>query len=166
MANYPYDDEYMKYDYRMHKYVITDKAVMDLLGENLNTILVDPEPTTKNAFLREVSGSVYDYILSASQSPDYIEYILAKDGSLRQTIQDMLISQVKYTFINSTLADFSGVNMSKGHYIDNLDVMRGDRAVSNTVVRKANAILPCYGHCLRYSGALPHIAPKFLYVGY
>ena len=166
MANYPYDDNYMQYDYRMHKYVITDKAVFDLLGENLNTILVDPEPTTKDAFLRGVSNDVYEYILSASQSPDYIEYLLAKDGSLRQTIQDMLLSQVKYSLINSTLADFSGVNMSKGHYIDSLDVMRGDRAVSNTVVRKSNAILPRYGHCLRYSGTLPHISPKYLYVGY
>ena len=166
MTKFPYNDEYMEYDYRSHRYILTSKAVSDILGENLDTIMANNDPITRNAFLRETSDSVYEYILSASQSPDYIEYILAKDGSMRQTVQEMLVSQVKYSLINSSIENYSGVNMSKGQYIDNLDVLRGDRAVSSTVVRKSNAILPIYGHSLRYAGVLPHVSRKYLHVGY
>ncbi len=165
MTKFPYDDEYMTYDYRMHRYVLTDKAVLDILGENLNVILVDAEPVTKNAFLKKVSNTLYEYILSASQSPDYIEYIMAKDGSLREMIRDMLISQVEYMLANGAVDSYSGINMAKGHYID-LDKIRNGRQVSLTVEQKSNAILPGYGHCLRYACSLPHIAPKFYRVGY
>ena len=165
MTKFPYDDEYMIYNYRMHRYVLTDKAVFDILGENLNVILVDAEPVTKNAFLKKVSNTLYEYILSASQSPDYIEYIMAKDGSLREMIQDMLISQVEYMLANGAVDSYSGINMAKGHYID-LDKIRNGRQVSLTVEQKSNAILPGYGHCLRYACALPHIASKFYRVGY
>lgn len=165
MTKFPYDDEYMIYNYRMHRYVLTDKAVFDILGENLNVILVDAEPVTKNAFLKKVSNTLYEYILSASQSPDYIEYIMAKDGSLREMIRDMLISQVEYMLANGAVDSYSGINMAKGHYID-LDKIRNGRQVSLTVEQKSNAILPGYGHCLRYACVLPHIAPKFYRVGY
>ena len=165
MAKFPYDDEYMTYDYRTHKYILTEKAVLDELGENLDVVLVNSDPTSRNAFLRKVSRSVYDYILSASQSPDYIEYILAKDGNLRQMILDMLISQTEYMLVNGALGSYSGINMAKGHYIE-LDKMRDGRQVSLTVEQKANQILPGYGHCLRYACALPHIAPCALYKGY
>ena len=165
MAKYPYDDEYMTYDYRLHRYVLTDKAVLDILGENLNVMLVNSETTTKNAFLRKVTNTVYEYILSASQSPDYIEYILAKDENLRDMIQEMLISQVEYMLANGAVDSYSGINMAKGHYID-LDKIRNGRHVSMLVEQKANAILPAYGHCLRYSCTLPHIAAKFYRVGY
>ena len=165
MAKYPYDDEYMTYDYRLHKYVLTEKAVMDELGENLDVVLVNSDPVTRNAFLRKVSRSVYDYILSASQSPDYIEYILAKDGSLRQTVQDMLVSQAEYALTNSLLGSYSGINLAKGQYVE-LDKMRNGRQVSLEVEQKANQILPGYGHCLRYTCALPHISPIHLHRGY
>ena len=165
MTQIPYDNEYMTYDYRLHRYVLTDKAVLDILGENLNVMLVNSETVTKNAFLRKVTNTVYEYILSTSQSPDYIEYILAKDGHLRDMIQDMLISQVEYMLANGAVDSYSGINMAKGHYID-LDKIRNGRQVSMVVEQKANAILPTYGHCLRYACALPHIALKFYRVGY
>lgn len=165
MAKFPYDDEYMVYDYRLHRYVLTDKAVLDILGENLNLLLVDAEPVTKNAFLKKVSNTLYEYILSSSQSPDYIEYIMAKDGSLREMIRDMLISQVEYMLSNGAVDNYSGINMAKGHYID-LDKIRNGRQVSMTVEQKANASLHGYGHSLRYACSLPHIASKFYRVGY
>ena len=162
---FPYDDEYMTYDYLLHRYVLTDKAVLDILGENLNVILVNAEPVTKTAFLKKVSNTVYEYILSASQSPDYIEYLMAKDGNLREMIRDMLISQVEYMLANGSVDSYSGINMAKGQYID-LDKIRNGRQVSLSVEQKSNAILPGYGHCLRYACALPHVAPKFYRVGY
>lgn len=165
MAKFPYDDEYMTYDYRLHRYVLTDKAVLDILGENLNVILVNAEPVTKNAFLKKVSNTLYEYILSASQSPDYIEYIMAKDGSLREMIQDMLISQAEYMLSNGAVDSYSGINMAKGHFIE-LDKIRNGRQVSMTVEQRANAPLHGYGHSLRYACALPRIASKFYRVGY
>lgn len=165
MTKFPYDDEYMTYDYRLHRYVLTDKAVFDILGENLNVMLVNAEPVTKNAFLKKVSNTLYEYILSASQSPDYIEYIMAKDGDLREMIQDMLISQTEYMLTNGAVDSYSGINMAKGHFVD-LDKIRNGRQVSMTVEQKANASLHGYGHSLRYACALPRIAPKFYRVGY
>lgn len=165
MANIPFSDDYMTYDYNMHRYVLTDKAVLDLLGENLNIILNNPSPETKNALLKKISNTVYNYILTASMSPDYIEYILAMDVDLRPMIQDMLVSQVEYTLTNGAVENFSGVNISKGSYIE-LDKIRNGQQVSMTVVQLANNMLPKYGHSLRYACALPHVCKQFYRVGY
>lgn len=165
-TKFPYDDEYMTYDYRTHRYVLTEKAVMDDLGENLDVILVNSDPVSRNAFLRKISRTVYGYIKDQSSSYEFIEYILAKDGRLRDTIKDMLISQVEYTLLGGAIADYSGVNLAKGQFPD-IWKMRGDAKVSDTVVTEAFKILPDYGFSLCCNSMrMPRLARCALYKGY
>lgn len=166
MAKYPYDDEYMTYDYRSHMYVLTPKAILDELGENLDVILVNSDPVTRNAFLKKISRMVYNYIKEQSSSFDYIEYILAKDGRLRDMVKDMLISQVEYTLTNGAVADYSGVNLAKGQIAD-LWKIRGDAKVSDTVVTETHKRLPHYGFCLCCNSmSMPRLALCALHKGY
>ncbi len=166
MAKFPYDDEYMTYDYRSHRYILTPKAVLDELGENLDIILVNADPVTRNAFLKKISRTVYNYIKQQSSSFAYIEYILAKDGRLRDTIKEMLISQVEYMLTDGAVADYSGVNLAKGQFPD-LYKMRGDAKVSDTVVTESHKILPYYGFCLCCNSmSMPRLARCALYRGY
>lgn len=166
MAKFPYDDEYMKYDYRTHRYVLTEKAVLDELGENLDVILTNSDPVTRNAFLKKISLSVYNYIKQQSASFEYIEYILAKDGRLRDTIKEMLVSQVEYMLADGAVADYSGMNLAKGQFPD-LWKIRGDAKVSDTVVTESHKRMLDYGFSMCCNSLnMPRLARCALYKGY
>lgn len=166
MAEFPYNDEYMTYDFRKHRYVLTEKAVFDELGENLDVVLVNSDPVSRNAFLNKVSRIVYGYIKGNSSSWEYIEYIMAKDGRLRDTIKSMLISQVEYMLGDGAVSNYSGVNLAKGQFLD-LYKVRGDAKVSDEVVTEASKILPQYGFCLIcHSMGMPKLALCALHKGY
>lgn len=157
-----FDDDYMKYDYRAHRYILTDKAVLDNIGENLDTLL--PSGSSEK-FLRRISNVVYNFIYATSQAPDYIEYILANDDGLRDSVFEMLLSQVEYTLMNGAVDLASGVNIAKQQAMP-IEALRGGAQVSTVTEGIANRILPRYGHSLRYAGTLPHILPQAYRVGY
>lgn len=160
------NDENMTYNLLTHRYELTEKAIFDAYGENLNTYFGDsPDVNTKTAFLKDVSAQVYGWILGHSQSPDYIEYILAMDTTLRPLILQMLLAQAKYMLNGGNVAAFSGINLAKGQWIDT-DKLRGNARVAVEVVDIASRILPGYNHALIYAGRLPHVVPSALYNGY
>lgn len=160
----PYDTNYMTYDYNMHQYVLTEKAALDLLGENLNEI-TNNSPTTTRALLKRNSGTVYNYLIGDSQSPDYIEYILAMDEEQRERIQTMLVAQLEYTLFNGAVDLYSGINISKGQYVD-LKEIRGARKIADAVEVEANKVMRNYGFSLKYAGRLPHVKKECYRVGY
>lgn len=160
----PYNDNYMTYNYDAHMYVLTEKAILDFLGENLHEI-TNFSPVTLNAFLLRNSRTVFNYIYESSQASDYIEYILAMDVEQRERIQTMLLAQVEYTLFNGAIDVYSGVNISKGQYID-LKEIRGNRKVADTVEIESAKIMPKYGFCLRFGGRLPHVPIELYHVGY
>lgn len=156
----------MTYDYRSHRYILTEKAVYDKLGENLDVILINSDPVSRNAFLNKASRVVYGYIKGGSSSWDLIEYIMAKDGSLRDTILDMLVSQVEYMLTDGTVSGYSGVNLAKGQYPD-LYKLRGDAKVSDEVVTEAYKLLPQYGFSLMCNSmSMPRLAICARHKGY
>lgn len=160
------NDENMTYNLLTHRYELTESAIFNAYGDNLNTIFADsPDVNTKAAFLKDVSAQVYGWIYGYSQSPDYIEYILAMDSTLRPLILQMLLAQAKYMLNGGNVAAFSGINLAKGQWIDT-DKLRGDARVAVEVVDIATRILPGYGRALTYSGNLPHIPLSALYNGY
>lgn len=160
----PYDDDYMTYNYGIHAYVLTEKAVLDFLGENLHE-MTNFSPVTLNAFLLRNTRTVLNYIYESSQSPDYIEYIMATDVEQRERIQTMLLAQIEYTLFNGAIDVYSGLNISKGQYVD-LKEIRGNRKVADTVEIETAKIMPKYGICLRYGGRLPHVPAELYHVGY
>ncbi len=160
----PLNDEYMIYDYRKHRYMLTEKAVLELLGENLND-LTDGNVTLKNKLLMDASADVYGYIYEDSRSPDYIERIMALDEDLRPTIQDMLLAQLEYTLYNGKLSLYAGINLAKQSALD-ISLIRNESKVAETVVQETHRILPGYGICLKYCGRLPSVCPSQRYKGY
>ncbi|MDE7209678.1 MAG: hypothetical protein K2O31_07330 [Clostridia bacterium] len=160
----PINDEYMTYDFRKHRYVLTEKAVLEEVGINLNDI-TGGNVTDKNLFLKRVSSDVYSYLLEGSRSPDYIEYILAVDTDLRATVQDMLVAQAEYTLLNGAISMFAGINLAKGTAVD-IYKLRDERKVAEQVQSEANKILSQYGFCLKYAGTLPAISPSVKHKGY
>ena len=61
---YPYDDSNMRYDYILHRYVLTKEGVFELLGINLDTQFNQFEPNARQSraerFLKKVTNTVYD----------------------------------------------------------------------------------------------------------
>ena len=106
---YPYDDSNMRYDYSLHRYVLTKEGVFELLGVNLETQFNQFEPNARQRraerFLKKVTNTVYDYIYEGSWNSQYIEYLLATCPQCRQYIQEMLIEQVDYVLENNFIQD-------------------------------------------------------------
>ena len=57
---YPYSDKYMTYDYQTHRYVLTDKDVIDNMG--INFIECNDNDKAREMMLRQVSLQVYSFI--------------------------------------------------------------------------------------------------------
>lgn len=160
----PLNDEYMVYDYHRHRYLLTEKAVLELLGENLND-LTDGNVVLKNKLLTDASSDVYGYIYEDSRSPEYLERIMALDEDLRPIIQDMLLAQLEYTLFNGKLALYAGVNLAKQSALD-ISKIRNESKVAETVVQETHKIMPRYGVCLKYCGRLPKVCQSQRYKGY
>lgn len=98
-TNYPYDDLYMRYDKRTHRYVLTIKYLTDIAG-------IDIERRTQhnvqnqnvvNAALDRISNLIYGY-LAKHNDAQTIKYIIAKCPSARAIIMDAMGSQAAYVF--------------------------------------------------------------------
>ncbi len=141
----------------------------------LETMLFDEVAETMGNFFDNEINSIDSYHLAKmvayavyrnntdQNANNFVE--VDRDNAYNDLEMIKMISQVEYMLANGAVDSYSGINMAKGHYID-LDKIRNGRQVSLTVEQKSNAILPGYGHCLRYACALPHIASKFYRVGY
>lgn len=162
-TTYPLSDPFMEYDYYTHNYYITPKGVTNLLGINLNVYLEnfdgDSDNTTQALrFCKKSAKQVYSYIKQGTWSYSYIEYIMAKDGRLRQMIQDMLLAQIEYNLDNGFIAGYSGINVAKGTAM-RIEDLRDDFVVAKEVADAVNDILPQYGFCLRTGCRLPQVCP-------
>lgn len=157
MQTYPYDDKVMKYDYKTHRYVLTEKGVLNELGENLQLILDtggDANPSTlADRFLKKISQTVYLYLYSDSMNEQWLEYILATYPPLRDWVQEMLLAQVLYTLVNNFVSDYSGVNIARGNAMD-INALRGRAKIADEVEEIANRFIPGLGYSLKYTGQL------------
>lgn len=130
----PYNDDYLVYDLDRRMYVITDKAVDDLIGERLEVLAGSK---VKADLIRyEVSEDIYTYIAMYSlySSFKYKKWLLAKDDSLRDMFLRVLVNQMRY-YIRSgagLLKDMHGVQVEKSRAMT-LDQLRGNVLVSANV---------------------------------
>lgn len=160
---YPVSDDYMAYDYKTHRYYITPDGVLNLLGINLNEELESFGCANNTVqalrFCKKASQTVYTYIKQGAWSYSYIEYIMAKDGRLRQRIQDMLLAQIEYNVVNGFIALYSGINVAKGTAM-RIEDLRDDFTVAKEVEDEVNNIMPEYGFCLRTGCKLPQVCSR------
>lgn len=129
----PYNDDYMVYDLDRRMYVLTDKGVRTLIGEELIELAGN---INKAKIIRyEVSQDVYNYIsrYSLRQTYDYKVWLLAKDENLRETFKRVLADQMRY-YIRSgagLLKDMHGVQIEKSRSLD-LSKIRGRALISQS----------------------------------
>lgn len=115
---YPYNDEYLKYDYENHKYILTEKACLDKLNINLGELLnlggsANQEREINN-FLEEISDFIYSQIYDYSSQWQIQEYQIAKCPSARDVIMKAMLKQIDYARLNGALYQYSGVDVKKG----------------------------------------------------
>lgn len=124
----PTDDVYMEYDYRLHMYVVTEKAIKDLLGKDLLEFTGKQQSLFKR---QEYSEDVYNAIRKFSTYSGQItkEYYLANALELRETILRVLLAQVQYSVRSggNFLKDQHGVSANKGTQVNMRGYSIGER---------------------------------------
>ena len=93
MPNYPYSDDYMQYDYIMHRYVLTAKDVQENLGVNLDRF---DSPNAVDAILRQIAVKIYAFIHEYNIANDFQDYIIAKTETGRKIIKEAMEQQFLY----------------------------------------------------------------------
>ena len=156
---YPLSDDLMFNDYTRHRYVLTEKAVLDELGIDLKMELNstgDANPgTLPQRWLVRVSNAIYHWIYEQGMSNAIQEYLLAKYPPLRERVYRALLEQVLYNLENGFLGNYSGVNVVKNTTID-FDYLRGDLRIAAGAVDELTQILPC-GFSIVYRGNMGYL---------
>lgn len=151
--SYPFDDDYMIYDYTRRQYRLTLDGVTNLLNVNL-VEKVKGDETEAELILLQVSDDVYNYIANYSLYSAYLykKWLIAKDADLREQFKVILADQLRY-YIRSgagVLGDMHGVNIEKGRALS-LNSIRGDVMVSASVERKLKQLGLMYGGRMYYN---------------
>ena len=92
--NYPYSDEYMTYDLKTHRYILTKKDLLENFNENLQAKFKDEKDI--QPFLRQVSTEIYSYIHKHNTNTKMQDYILAKTEIGREIIKEAMEQQALY----------------------------------------------------------------------
>lgn len=140
---YPYDNDNMKYDYTMHKYVLQPTAVSTQLGYDLAVVLNptgDNNPSTMGErFLKQVTNHLYNWIYSHNlRYKPFVEKALAQYSECRPIIEQCLLNEVEFTLKN-------------GQFWDIIDINTNHRQVSFDTEILLNSTLPS-GLNLLYQG--------------
>ena len=164
---YPYDDEYMKYDYDEHRYILTARAVLDKsnlnLSERLNVGGAVNRERTPDIFLDEISEIVHSEIYDYSTQPKIQEYELAKYPSAREKIMKAMLRQVDYALTSGFLDQYSGIDLKKNTKLDGLS----GRYLAPRAKKILTQPLSENGTPLLYAGKFPSIfKPDYEKMGY
>lgn len=104
---YPYDDEYMIFDKKSGRYILTEKCVLDKIGIDLSGRINERNAINPTAliqsYLKRTSNMVYNYIHQHNDSRIQ-DLLIAKIPSLRRIIQEALEDQFLYV---ATVGDVS-----------------------------------------------------------
>ena len=92
--NFPYSDEYMTYDVKSHRYVLTPKDMLDNYNENLQAKFKDAKNIMP--YLRQASLQVYSFIHSHNVNSPMQDYIIAKTERGREIIKEAMENQMLY----------------------------------------------------------------------
>jgi hypothetical protein len=143
--NYPYSDEYMTYDYENHRYMLTEKAILDELGINLSER--SKNEAAKKAFLRLASNQIYNFIHSHNVNNVLQDYIIAKTAKGRKIIKEAMTSQF---WLLANAGDLS--------------ILPDERQRALSIDMNAISVLeqsiPEIGCSILYTGNLPRICLK------
>lgn len=151
---YPFDDDYMVYDYVHHRYVLTLKCVFDELGINLSTELNNIGDANNTAIVKRVllkaTRTLYSWIYAHGGINEWQEWVMAIDPTMRDNLKEMLLITLEYLLTEGDIGARSGVNINKGTVISRDDLNRAQVPIE--VEQIANKLLPCWGRSILYRG--------------
>lgn len=139
---YPLTDEFMKYDYDTHRYVLTEKDVFENLGINLSARVKNP--TAVNSLLDRVSKQVYDYIHEYNANNTLQDFIIAVTESGRKIIKSAMEEQLIYIMTVGDLSRSTDLNKRALWFDEN-----ARRELSQPLCEIGCSII--------YTGKLPHL---------
>lgn len=103
----PYSDEYMIFDEKVQRYILTPKSILDHTGVDLQTRLkvrgsANPQAAV-NGFLNRVSYLTYRYLYQFNDN-SIIDRIISRYESARAVIQEAMESQTLYMLVKGDLS--------------------------------------------------------------
>lgn len=145
MSSYPYNDDYMVFDEDSNRYVLTTKCVLDKFGVDLEGSLSERKAVNAqilaNAFLREVSDDIYEYIHTYNANTHKQDMLIAYVPSLRKIIQKAMEKQFMYNKLNGILG-FSAVKDEQA------------QGICPKSVKELEQIVPELGFSILYTGVI------------
>jgi len=139
----PFNDDYLIYDLKKHKYYGTPKLLIDS-GIDL-TILDDygdiSPQTLPERFVKKASDMVYQCIFNrvGSHNRQIIQFILAKNSNIRENLKDWIIWQAEYLLSVGSIQLDSGVLLKSGRTMD-YGNLRGSAAYSAEMIDDMRSI--------------------------
>ena len=126
-------DNYMKYDMRKHRYVLTNEYVREVMNVELSDVLNTSGSIIDTANMPEivldrVSALIYGYIYRNSAYTNKKERELALDDSYKTYLRDAMAEQLIYILNNGDASAFSGVNVLNGTSIDPMRMRQAELA--------------------------------------
>ena len=126
-------DNYMKYDTRKHRYVLTNDYVREVMNVELSDVLNTSGSVADTANMPEivldrVSMLIYGYIYRNSAYTNRQERELALDGAHRPHLMDAMTEELTYILNNGDVSAFSGVNAVSGLSIDPIRMRQAEIA--------------------------------------
>lgn len=140
MTAYPYTDDFMRYDYKAHRYVLTMQDVFENLGIDLESRVsyANAIPT----LLNRVSLRIYSFIHSHNMANDYQDYIIAKTEAGRRIIKEAMEEQLLYLL---TVGDLSR----------SIDLNERKISIDETAINVLLQPIPEINCSILYCGVLP-----------
>lgn len=140
---YPYSDDYMRFDDVTKQYVLTETALMSK-GINLRARLeenttVIPDTVIENV-VQTASDMIYQYIHMHNIDNEMQDYIIAKVPSARQVIYRAMLYQVMY------VCNVGNLYLSK-------EKADRDAAIDVLAIQILNTTLPEVGRSVLYTGS-------------
>lgn len=138
---YPYSDEMMKYDFKVHRYILTEKCVFEELNidmsERIRRGAINKQGMIGN-LLNLASQHVYNFIHQHNNT-QAVNYIMAKTPTARDVLKEAMKSQLMYL-------------LSVGDLSISVDNEKRKLWFSETAKLALNAVLPETGTTLLYRG--------------
>ena len=119
----PYSDNYLTYDYAVHRYKLTELGVLQRLNRNLGDVLADNggASDTRNEpsiVLDRVSRQIYGFVFSHTAAPLRREREMALNPAYRAPLMEAMEEQLIYILNNGDMSAHTGINLDTGMTVD------------------------------------------------
>lgn len=135
---FPYSDEYMKYDSLKRQYIPTEQL---LLNSGINTKILVNSPIGLKKELENISDQIYSYInKSSGSSLDTLKFMIAKgikrgmsSFRFRFQFQEILRKQAEFYILNGDPSKITGIDLEKNTALNKGNLINEDRQIDPEV---------------------------------